>query len=106
MFNLKKIKKACITGIDTRLLTKIIRDEGACNALIHFPKKNLKKTDYLKNQLTSFPSMKNTDLASEVSTKYIYKWDNNNKIPIDFENIKSLIFDTTGSFTISNAERI
>ena len=25
---------------------------------------------------------------------------------IDFENIKSLIFDTTGSFTISNAERI
>ena len=25
---------------------------------------------------------------------------------IDFENLKSLIFDTTGSFTISNAERI
>ena len=25
---------------------------------------------------------------------------------IDFENIKPLIFDTTGSFTISNAERI
>ena len=25
---------------------------------------------------------------------------------IDFENIKTLIFDTTGSFTISNAERI
>ena len=25
---------------------------------------------------------------------------------IDFENIKSLIFDTTGSFTILNAERI
>ena len=25
---------------------------------------------------------------------------------IDFDNIKSLIFDTTGSFTISNAERI
>jgi UDP-N-acetyl-D-glucosamine dehydrogenase len=25
---------------------------------------------------------------------------------IDFENIKSLIFDTTGSFTIPNAERI
>jgi len=25
---------------------------------------------------------------------------------IDFENIKSLIFDTTGNFTISNAERI
>ena len=25
---------------------------------------------------------------------------------IDFENIKSLIFDTTGSFTITNAERI
>ena len=32
--------------------------------------------------------MKNADLASEVSTKHIYKWDNNNKIPIDFESIK------------------
>ena len=32
--------------------------------------------------------MKNTDLASEVSTKYIYKWNNNKKIPINFENIK------------------
>ena len=85
---LKKNKKACITGIDTRLLTKIIRDEGACNALIHFPRNKLEKIDYLKNELTSFPSMKNTDLASEVSTKHIYRWNNNKKIPINFENIK------------------
>ena len=85
---LKKNKKACITGIDTRLLTKIIRDEGACNALIHFPRNKIEKIDYLKNELTSFPSMKNTDLASEVSTKHIYRWNNNKKIPINFENIK------------------
>ena len=31
--------------------------------------------------------MKNTDLASEVSTKHIYKW-KIIKIPINFENIK------------------
>ena len=56
--------------------------------LIHFPRNKLKKIDYLKNELTNFPSMKNTDLASEVSTKYIYKWKNNKKIPINFESIK------------------
>ena len=42
----------------------------------------------MENELTNFPSMKNTDLASEVSTKFVYKWKNNKKIPINFENIK------------------
>tara|TARA_Y100000994_G_scaffold241808_1_gene238041 strand:+ start:245 stop:1393 length:1149 start_codon:yes stop_codon:yes gene_type:complete len=81
-------KKACITGVDTRELTKLIRDSGSCNGLIHFPEKNLKKIDDLMKILKDFPSMKNLDLASEVSTKKIYLWKNNRKEYIDFENFK------------------
>ena len=35
---LKINKKVCVTNIDTRKLTKKIRDSGACKALIHFPR--------------------------------------------------------------------
>ena len=50
--------------------------------------KNLKKIDDLMKILKDFPSMKNLDLASEVSTKKIYLWKNNKKENIDFENFK------------------
>ena len=70
---LKINKKVCVSNIDTRALTKRIRNLGACKALIHFPEntyfENMKN---LKAKLIKFPSMKNLDLASEISTKYIY----------------------------------
>ena len=31
-------KTACITDVDTRMLTKSIRNSGVCRALVHFPK--------------------------------------------------------------------
>ncbi len=76
---MKKNKKTCISGIDTRSLTKIIRNEGALKSLIHYSddaKFNLKK---LKLQLKKFPSMKSQDLAKKISTKKIYKWSKNVK---------------------------
>ncbi len=78
---LKLNKKVCVTNIDTRSLTKKIRDSGACKALIHFPSNG--KFDNLKNlqkELSKFPSMSNLDLACNVSTKYIYKWVKGKKI--------------------------
>jgi len=78
---LKLNKKVCVSNIDTRALTKRIRNLGACKALIHFPEnayfENMKN---LKTKLMKFPSMKNLDLASEISTRYIYKWFNKKKI--------------------------
>jgi len=71
---LKKEGKICISKIDTRNLTKRIRDKGACNAMIHFPKKEFKSTTYLKDRLKSFPSMKSLDLATEVSTSNVYSF--------------------------------
>ena len=83
----KKRGKICISKIDTRNLTKRIRDKGACNAMIHFPKKEFKSTTYLKNKLKSFPSMKSLDLATEVSTSNVYSFSiSDKKIINPFQN--------------------
>ncbi|MBS91808.1 MAG: carbamoyl phosphate synthase small subunit [Rickettsiales bacterium] len=82
-------KKACITGVDTRVLAKSIRNDGALNCLIHFPHKRIKKISVLKKILQNFPSMKDLDLASEVTTPKIYQWKNNKKHFINFSTFKS-----------------
>ncbi len=82
-------KKACITGVDTRVLTKNIRNGGALNCLIHFPNKKIQKTSFLKKILQTFPNMKGLDLASEVTTKEIYQWKDKKKLKINPSNLKS-----------------
>ncbi len=78
---LKINKKVCVSNIDTRALTKRIRNLGACKALIHFPENSyFENMTNLKTKLMRFPSMKNLDLASEISTSYIYKWFNKKKL--------------------------
>ena len=87
---LKKNNKVCITGIDTRILTKKIRDSGVCQALIHFPTTGkFDKLASLLHKLRDFPKMNNLDLASEVSTKKIYKWMNGKKENHNIENTKN-----------------
>ena len=87
---LKKNNKVCITGIDTRILTKKIRDSGVCQALIHFPTTGkFDKLTSLLHKLRDFPKMNNLDLASEVSTKKIYKWMNGKKENHNIENTKN-----------------
>ena len=70
-------KTACITDVDTRILTKSIRESGVCRALIHFPKGQLQGFINFKKKLKSFPMMKSLDLASEITTKHIYCWKEN-----------------------------
>ena len=50
---MKKEGKICISKIDTRNLTKRIRDKGACNAMIHFPKKEFRTKDLGGNANTN-----------------------------------------------------
>ena len=84
---LKINKKVCVTNIDTRKLTKKIRDSGACKALIHFPRNGkFEKIENLRKKLNDFPNMNNLDLVGNVSTKYIYKWVKGKKIK--FNNTK------------------
>ena len=42
-------------------------------------KKKIDSIENLKELLKNFPSMKNMDLASEISTKFVYQWKNKKK---------------------------
>ena len=61
-----------IKGVDTRSLTRHIRDHGAMNGIIST---NTQDLDTLKKQLRSFPIMNGLDLAKEVTTEKKYKWE-------------------------------
>ena len=104
---LKKNKKVAISGVDTRTITRKIRDSGYCKALIHFPKDKKISIKELQAKLNSFPSMENMDLALEASTNHIYQWKDSNKIKIKnlnlFINKKVIIvFDYGIKFNILN----
>jgi len=60
-----------VKDIDTRALTRHIRDHGSMNGIISTDIKDLK---LLKTKLESFPSMNGLDLAKQVTTKKKYKW--------------------------------
>ena len=63
-----------ISGIDTRLLTKIIRKYKSCNALICFEKSGNFKIEELKNKLKKHPKMDGLNLSSSITTKKQYKY--------------------------------
>jgi len=69
---LKSHNVIAIQGIDTRQLTRIIRDSGAMRAIIS-------TTDAIDQSLMEkvlkSPQMKGRDLASQVSCKQAYVWD-------------------------------
>ena len=55
-----------ISDVDTRALTRYIRDKGAMNAIISSESLDV---DVLKEQLSKVPSMAGLELSSKVSTK-------------------------------------
>jgi carbamoyl-phosphate synthase small subunit len=58
-----------ISDVDTRALTRYIRDKGAMNAIISSETLDL---DLLKEKLSKVPSMAGLELSSKVSTKETY----------------------------------
>jgi carbamoyl-phosphate synthase small subunit len=71
---LKRNKIVGITGIDTRSLTNIIRDEGAPKGTISFLKKGKFNIKKLLNKTQKWSGLKNLDLAAKVSTTKSYLW--------------------------------
>lgn len=61
-----------IADIDTRRLTRILREKGALNGCI-WTGKEANEDDAIK-AARSFPGLQGMDLAKEVSTKKIYSW--------------------------------
>jgi carbamoyl-phosphate synthase small subunit len=68
---LKKNKIVGIQGIDTRALTRHLRDNGAMNGVISTV--DLNPVSLVK-KANKFPSMAGLDLAKEVTCKELYKW--------------------------------
>jgi carbamoyl-phosphate synthase small subunit len=65
-----------ICGVDTRALTRYIRQNGAQNAMIvaSHEVQNASKKKKLLEQLKAHPSMEGLDLAKVVTTKKPYEW--------------------------------
>ena len=76
---LKNNKIVGIQRIDTRALTRHIRDQGAMNGIISSVDTDINS---LSNKLKNAPSMNGLDLAKVVSTKEIYKWSESGKFKV------------------------
>ena len=76
---LKKQNTVGIKNIDTRALTKHIRDNGAMNGIIS---SRVDELDGLASKLNEAPSMEGLDLAKIVSTNTIYQWSEKGKYKI------------------------
>ncbi|HEM47311.1 MAG TPA: carbamoyl phosphate synthase small subunit, partial [Alphaproteobacteria bacterium] len=64
-----------ITGVDTRRLTRRIRELGSPNgALAHAPDGGL-DVETLRREATAWPGLEGMDLAKEVSCTQTYRWD-------------------------------
>lgn len=63
-----------ICGIDTRALTRHLRDKGSQNGVIHFFGENKVNIDDLKSQARALPNIDGLDLAKTVTCQNIYAW--------------------------------
>ena len=63
-----------VYGIDTRLLTQIIRNKGAQKGLISYSEDGNFNLNHLKKKLNAWPNMSGLDLTCEVSVKKKYNW--------------------------------
>ena len=71
---LREHKIVGIQSIDTRALTRHIRDKGAMNGIISSADENI---EHLQQKLAQAPDMNGLDLAQEVTTKASYQWSSN-----------------------------
>ncbi|HEC14143.1 MAG TPA: carbamoyl phosphate synthase small subunit, partial [Rhodospirillales bacterium] len=72
---LKSMNLVCVTGVDTRRLTRAIRDGGAPRgALIHAPEDEI-DVEALGFMASSWPGLEGMDLAKEVTCPQTYTWD-------------------------------
>jgi carbamoyl-phosphate synthase small subunit len=73
---MRRYKLVGIAGIDTRRLTRLLREKGAQNGCIFAVEKGgkINKKEALK-AARAFPGLKGMDLAKVVSTRKPYHWD-------------------------------
>ncbi len=73
---LKSHNLAAVTGIDTRRLTRRIRDVGFANAtIVNAGKNSSVDVEAALQQAKDFPGLEGMDLAKDVSCTQTYSWD-------------------------------
>ena len=60
-----------IANIDTRRLTRLLREKGALNGIVTT---EIEQLEEAQQQINSFPGLKGMDLAKEVTTSESYPW--------------------------------
>ncbi len=90
-----------IYGIDTRALTRRIRELGAPKALIHFNKNGDHNVEFLRQELANWPGIQGRDLTSKVNL--INELKKKNKTNISNNSAKVLVFDFGTKLNIVNS---
>ena len=90
-----------IYGIDTRALTRRIRELGAPKALIHFNKNGDHNVEFLRQELANWPGIQGRDLTSKVNV--INELKKKNKTNISNNSAKVLVFDFGTKLNIVNS---
>ena len=63
-----------LCGVDTRRLTRLIRDHGAPNGVIAYPSDGPLDITALRAQAEAWPGLAGMDLAKEVTCTQLYEW--------------------------------
>ena len=72
---LKSHDLTAVTGVDTRRLTRLIRDGGAPGGVIAYKEDGPLDIPALVEQAKAFPGLEGMDLAKDVSCAQTYSWD-------------------------------
>ena len=87
-------------GIDTRALTKKVRELGAPKAIVHFNETGVHDLEFLKQKLDEWPGIKGRDLTTQ-----IHSFNEQNKITqtdLAKNTAKVLVFDFGSKLNIVN----
>jgi carbamoyl-phosphate synthase small subunit len=63
-----------LCGVDTRRLTRRIRDQGAPNGVIAYPRDGRLDVAALREEAQAWPGLEGMDLAQEVTCRQSYEW--------------------------------
>jgi carbamoyl-phosphate synthase small subunit len=63
-----------LSGVDTRRLTRLIRDKGAPNGVIAYPHDGRLDIAQLREEAVAWPGLEGMDLAKEVTCRQSYPW--------------------------------
>ncbi|MDD9878623.1 MAG: glutamine-hydrolyzing carbamoyl-phosphate synthase small subunit [Magnetovibrio sp.] len=72
---LKSMWLTGVTGVDTRRLTRLIRDGGAPNGTLVFNPGGLPDIEAARQEAEAWPGLEGMDLAKEVTCQQTYTWD-------------------------------